>query len=232
MKITKVRVRKLTGTMETNGPFWEERLLRPIDIYPEYRRQGRQEGGEQVDDKHLRMVQYYVDIETDEGIVGRAGPVWPDAARMVLTQLTPIIMGKDPRAIELLWDQMHRLQVHGRQGDAMVALSAVDCALWDILALSLKAPAWRLLGGPTRDSIPAYVSMLGYAVEDLGKVRERAARYKEMGFTAQKWFIRHGPMSGHEGMRKNVDLIRTIRETVGEDYDIMIDCWQSLNLDY
>ena len=77
MKIAKIRFRKLTGTMETNGPFWEERLLRPIDIYPEYRRGGRTEGGEQVDDKHLRLVQYFLNIETDEGIVGRAGPVGP-----------------------------------------------------------------------------------------------------------------------------------------------------------
>ena len=110
MKIAKIRFRKLTGTMETNGPFWEERLLRPIDIYPEYRRGGRTEGGEQVDDKHLRLVQYFLNIETDEGIVGRAGPVGADAARLVLTQLAPIIVSKDPRAIELLWDQMHRLR--------------------------------------------------------------------------------------------------------------------------
>src|SRR5471030_2505853 len=92
MKIAKIRFRKLTGTMETNGPFWEERLLRPIDIYPEYRRGGRTEGGEQVDDKHLRLVQYFLDIETDEGIVGRAVPVAADAARLVLTQLAPIIV--------------------------------------------------------------------------------------------------------------------------------------------
>jgi L-rhamnonate dehydratase len=232
MKIAKIRFRKLTGTMETNGPFWEERLLRPIDIYPEYRRGGRTEGGEQVDDKHLRLVQYFLDIETDEGIVGRAGPVGADAARLVLTQLAPIIVSKDPRAIELLWDQMHRLQVHGRQGDAMIAISAVDCALWDILGLSLNAPAWRLLGGPTRTEIPAYVSMLGYVVEDLGKVRERAMRYKEIGFSAQKWFIRHGPASGHEGMKLNVGMVRTLRESLGDDYDIMIDCWQGLNFDY
>jgi L-alanine-DL-glutamate epimerase-like enolase superfamily enzyme len=52
----------------------------------------------------------------------------------VLTQLAPIIVSKDPRAIELLWDQMHRLQVHGRQGDAMIAISAVDCARGTSLA--------------------------------------------------------------------------------------------------
>jgi L-alanine-DL-glutamate epimerase-like enolase superfamily enzyme len=74
--------------------------------------------------------------------------------------------------------------------------------------------------------------MLGYVVEDLGKVRERAMRYKEMGFSAQKWFIRHGPASGHEGMKLNVGMVRTLRESLGDDYDIMIDCWQGLNFDY
>ena len=139
--------------METNGPFWEERLLRPIDIYPEYRRGGRTEGGEQVDDKHLRLVQYFLNIETDEGIVGRAGPVGADVARLVLTQLAPIIVSKDPRAIELLWDQMHRLQVHGRQGDAMIAISAVDCALWNDLGTPFD---WG------RDSVEATLTALAY----------------------------------------------------------------------
>ena len=36
MKITRFRVRKVTGTLSTDGPMWEERLVRPIDIYPEY----------------------------------------------------------------------------------------------------------------------------------------------------------------------------------------------------
>jgi L-rhamnonate dehydratase len=122
--------------------------------------------------------------------------------------------------------------VHGRQGHMMVAISAVDCALWDLRGLAFGQPVWRILGGPTREEVPAYASMLGFAVEDLGKVRERATAYKAMGYTAQKWFFRHGPMSGYEGLKKNVDLVRTVREAVGDDYDIMFDCWQSFNLDY
>jgi L-alanine-DL-glutamate epimerase-like enolase superfamily enzyme len=90
---------------------------------------------------------------------------------------------------------------------------------------------WRLLGGPTRTEIPTHVSV-GYVVEDLGKVRERAMRYKEIGFSVQKWFIRHGPASGHEGMKLDVGMVRTLRESLGDDYDIMIDCWQGLNFDY
>ncbi|MFO1071090.1 MAG: hypothetical protein U1E14_21450, partial [Geminicoccaceae bacterium] len=203
MKIASVRVRQVSGTMRTDGPFWEERLMRPIDIYPDYRKQPPVGwGGEQTGNDRFSLTQWFVEIRADDGTVGLAGPLWPDAARLVLTQLAPIVMGKDPLATELLWDQMHRLQVHGRQGDAMIALSAVDCALWDLKARALGQPLWRLLGGPTRDAVPAYASMLGYAVEDLGLVRERASAFKEQGYTAQKWFFRHGPMSGHEGMKK------------------------------
>lgn len=233
MRIARVRVRQVSGTMPTEGPFWEERLMRPIDIYPDYRKQPPIGwGGEQAGDHSFRLTQWFVQVETDDGVVGIAGPLWPDAARLVLTQLAPIVTGKDPLATELLWDQMHRLQVHGRQGDAMIALSALDCALWDLKGRALGQPVWRLLGGPTREEVPAYASMLGFAVEDLGLVRERAQAYQQEGYTAQKWFFRHGPMSGHEGMKKNVALVRTLRETLGDDYDIMLDCWQSLNFDY
>jgi L-rhamnonate dehydratase len=111
----------------------------------------------------------------------------------------------------------------------MLAISAIDCALWDLKGRWLGQPVYRLIGGPTRDSVPAYASMLGFAVLDFGRVRERAAEYKALGYPAQKWFFRHGPMSGHDGMRKNVELVRTLRETLGDDYDIMLDCWQSFD---
>ena len=232
MKITRFRLRKLMGVLTTDGPMWEDRLVRPIDIYPEYRRLGPWEGGTQVEPDRLALTQFFLEIHTDEGVTGTAGPLWPDVARLCKTQLEKIVVGKDPLATELLWDQMHRLQVHGRQGDPMVALSAVDVALWDIKGQVFGQPIWRLLGGPTQREIPAYASMLGFAVEDQGRVRDRALAYKESGYTAQKWFFRHGPMSGHDGLKRNVTLVRTLRETLGDDYDIMLDCWQSMNLDY
>lgn len=232
MKIQHVRVRRLTGTVTTDGPMWEDRLVRPIDIYPEYRKAGVWEGGTQIDENHLRITADFLEIESDDGVIGTAGPIWKECSYLILTQLAPVIAGKDPLAIELLWDQMHRLQVHGRQGHMMVAISAVDCALWDLKGNAFGQPVWRILGGPTRETVPAYASMLGFAVEDLGLVAERAQRYRALGHTAQKWFFRHGPMSGHEGLMKNVALVRTVREAVGDDCDLMFDCWQSFNLDY
>ena len=131
-------------------------------------------------------------------------------AFFVARRLRPVLLGRDPVAHEMLWDQMHRIMVHGRQGDAMLAISAVDCALWDLKGRWLNQPVYRLLGGPTRTEVPAYASMLGFTVLDPGRVRERALEYKEMGYTAQKWFFRHGPTSGPEGMRENVALVRTL----------------------
>ncbi|MDQ2802727.1 MAG: hypothetical protein M3Y41_08595 [Pseudomonadota bacterium] len=232
MKIAAVRLLRLSGTMRTAGRFWEERLVRPIDIYPEYRARDDFEGGEQAGADGFRVRQYFLRIETDEGPHGIAGPLPEMVAMHAARQLRPILMGQDPIAHEKLWDQMHRLMVHGRQGESMLAISAVDCALWDLKGRWVGQPVYRLLGGPTRDSVPAYASMLGFAVRDMGRVRERAQEYREKAYTAQKWFFRHGPMSGPEGLRQNVALVRTLRDALGEDCDLMLDCWQSFDPNY
>jgi L-rhamnonate dehydratase len=232
MRITRVRVRKLFGTMATEAPFWEQRPVRPIDIYPEYRDEMPAWGGEQVDARHFRLSACFLEIHTDEGVTGTAGPLPDPVAYIVSSQLVPILLGRDPIASEKLWDQMHRIMVHGRQGDAMLAISAVDCALWDLKGLWLGQPIARLIGGPTREEVPAYASMLGFEVDDPGPVRERAQQYRAMGYRAQKWFFRHGPASGAEGLRRNVELVRTLRDALGEDDDIMLDAWQSLTVDY
>ena len=52
---------------------------------------------------------------------------------------------------------------------------------------AMGQPVYRLIGGPTREEMPAYASMLGYATQDMGLVRERAQQFKDLGFTAQKW---------------------------------------------
>ena len=231
MRITELRLRRLSGVLPTQGALWEERLVRPIDIYPEYRDCNDFEGGVQTADG-FAIVTHFLEIHTDEGVIGLAGPIPETVAFIIAKHLRPLLIGQDAVAGERLWDQMHRFLVHGRQGDAMLAISAVDCALWDLRGKWLGQPVHRLLGGPTQSRIPAYASMLGFAVLDPGKVRARAQEFKDMGYRAQKWFFRHGPMSGPEGLAKNVELVRTLREAVGEDYDLMFDCWQAMDVGY
>ena len=231
MKITKLVIRNLSGHFESDGEFWEERLVRPIDIYPEYANE-KHENWSLQKNNNVSTNSIFVEIHTDENIYGTAGPIDSLQADVIEKSLSKILIDKDPLAIELLWDQMHRISVHGRQGITMMAISAIDCALWDLKGKFYKTPVYKILGGPTRKEVPAYASMLGFNVTDMGLVRERSQQFKEQGFTAQKWFFRYGPMSGHEGLKKNIEMVKTLRESLGEDYEIMLDCWQSMDYKY
>jgi L-rhamnonate dehydratase len=232
MKITNIRLRQLTGTMEVDGPFMEERLAMPLDVYEEFRVQGPPAAGTQVDDSHYQLNQIFVQIDTDEGVSGIAGPTQPGGTAFHVWQMRDFLIGRDPLATEFLWDIMHRKSVHGRQGEPMMAISLIDNALWDLKGKWFKQSVSTLIGGGGRGPMPAYASMLGYATQDLGLVKERALEMQSRGYKAQKWFFRHGPMSGPEGFKKNVAMVETIRETLGDDDDIMLDCWQSMDVNY
>ena len=233
-QITNVKIRHVFGTIETEGEFWEERLVMPLDVYEEFRvsQQRFSVVTDQSGVNHMEHDAYFIQIETDDGAIGIGGPVEETVAYLVQKQLTPLLLNRDPMAHEFLWDIMHRSQVHGRHGQAMMAISVVDCALWDLKGRVVNVPVYTLLGGPTRDKVPAYASMLGFNVLDLGLVRERAAWAKSLGYTAQKWFFRHGPMSGHEGLKANISMVETLRDELGEGYDIMLDCWQAMDVNY
>ena len=233
MKIEKIRLRHVFGTVETDGTFWEERLVMPLDVYPEFRETTeRADQSDQKTENTLAHDAYFVQVETDEGVIGIGGPMTRAIAFIIENELSHFLIGRDPLATEFIWDVLHRAMVHGRQGNTMIAISAIDNALWDLKGRYFNVPVYSIIGGPTRSEVPAYASMLGYDVLDMGLVTERAKQYQELGYTAQKWFFRHGPMSGAEGFKKNVELVETLRETLGENDDIMLDCWQSMDVNY
>ena len=230
MKIAAVRLFETQGVMEYRGTFWEERLVRPVDIYPEHKAEGAH-WLTPIDETHYRVQAHFCQIETDDGVCGLAGPIPADQAQIIAHQLAPLLLGHDPLAIERIWDRLYRYVVHGRKGVVMQAISAVDCALWDLKGKWAGVPVYRLLGGPTRETIPAYASALGYSL-DPERVRERAAEIVAQGYTATKWFFRHGPTDGRKGIAENLALVRNLRQAVGPDVDIMLDCWMSWDVPY
>ncbi len=230
MKIRAVRCTLYSGTIEDADVFWEERLIRPVDIYPQFGDEGvtslaRPESGS------YPVREIFLHIESDSGEIGTAGPISEDQAQVVLRVMAPLLIGNDALAIERLWDVLYRYCVHGRKGVEMMAISAVDCALWDLKGRHFGVPVHVLLGGPVRDSIPAYASALGYS-HDPDRVRERAAGFVSQGFGATKWFARYGPAAGKEGLEKNVALVRTLREAVGPRVEVMLDAWMSWDVPY
>jgi L-alanine-DL-glutamate epimerase-like enolase superfamily enzyme len=230
VKITDVRCRQVWGSLEHDGEFWEERLIQPIDVYPEYRARRRNEMRPTEEGK-LTIESIFVEIETEDGVTGLGGPVSLDVALIIHRQLRGIVLGENPLAVERLWDLMYRSQVHGRKGETMFAISAIDAALGDLKGRALGVPVHVLLGGPVRTEIPAYASALGYSLEP-EKAHRVARQMADDGYTATKWFPRKGPIDGKEGMRVNLELAETLRDAVGPDVDIMLDAWMSWNVPY
>jgi L-alanine-DL-glutamate epimerase-like enolase superfamily enzyme len=181
-----------------------------------------------------RVENIVVRIHTDEGICGLGNVmVGIGAVQSIIEQyLTPILLGADPFAVEFLWEVMFRSTLNfGRKGAAIEAISGVDIALWDIMGKATGQPVYNLLGGRTRDRIRTYVSVL-YATADLDHLAQEAASYKEQGFTAMKQRIGYGPADGPAGMRKNLELIRTVRDVVGPDVELAADAYMGWTVPY
>ena len=230
MRITDLRCLEVSGTMENPDVFWEERLVRPVDIYPQFRAAGP-EFLPRAGAGAYAMRSIFVLVDTDDGTPGIGGPITEEQAFIVRRMLRPLLVGADPLATEWCWDVMYRATVHGRKGIEMMTISAVDCALWDLKGRHFGVPVWQLLGGPTRDRIPAYASALGYSL-DPERVRETVGRLVAEGYTATKWFPRWGPADGREGFARNLELARGLRQAAGPDVDVMIDAWMSWDVHY
>jgi L-rhamnonate dehydratase len=174
-----------------------------------------------------------VEIFTDNGLVGIGNAALaPRVTKQVIDlYLKPLLIGADPWDTEFLWQHMYRkTMAFGRKGIGMVAISALDIALWDLLGKSAGQPVYRLLGGRTKPKIPVYASRL-YSMP-LDELAGEAARYKEQGFKAMKLRFGWGPVDGAAGMQRNLELVRTVRETVGDEIDIMADAYMGWDMDY
>jgi L-alanine-DL-glutamate epimerase-like enolase superfamily enzyme len=182
-------------------------------------------------DRPAELSSLYLRIDTDQGISGFYGPIDYEAAWPILDRYADFLIGQDALAGTIIWDKLERLDRHARHGHLKIAISAIDNALWDLRGKVYDAPVWQLLGGASRDRIPAYVSTLGTSLEPEA-VAATAAELKAAGFDGQKWFFADGPGDGPDGLTRNVDLARTVRETVGPDFPIMFDAFMGWDLGY
>jgi L-alanine-DL-glutamate epimerase-like enolase superfamily enzyme len=174
-----------------------------------------------------------VEIETDGGHIGigNAG-LSPDITKQIIdTKLTPLLIGENPLNTEYLFEKMYRSAVaYGRKGAVMAAISAVDIALWDIKGHAMQQPVFMLLGGRTKEVIETYYSRL--YTRNLDSLQKEAAHYKKEGFTGMKLRCGYPLTEGRAGMKKNVEMVRVVRETVGNDVDIMLEAYMGFNFAY
>jgi L-rhamnonate dehydratase len=229
LKIADLELIELQGSYQTEAGINGQQQVNPLDIYDALRPapyQDKPAGNKQVTTKAI-----YLRIRTTAGLDGLYGPIERDAAIVVREDLRPFLIGKDALAGEALWDEMYRSNRHSRAGFFLMAISAVDNALWDLRGRYYGVPVYRLLGGPTRDSVEVYASCLGFSLEPEA-VRTRCLSLKKEGYRNQKWFMGYGPGSGPEGMHRNVELVQTLRETLGDDTELMFDAYSGWDLGY
>ena len=173
------------------------------------------------------------EVETDDGIVGIGNAALaPQAVKTAIdAYLAPLIIGADPFDYAYIWEKMYRRShAWGRKGIGMIAISAIDIAIWDLMGKLAGKPVFKLLGGRTKEKIPVYYSKL-YAdsIENMQKEAETALRD---GYTAFKSRFGFGPKDGMAGMRENLKRVEAVREVIGYDNDLMLDCYMGWNLDY
>ena len=173
------------------------------------------------------------EIETDDGIVGIGNAALaPQIVKKTIDlYLKPLLINEDPFDYAYLWEKMYRRTLAwGRKGVGMTAISAVDIAIWDLIGKITKKPVFKLLGGRTKEKIPVYASKLySQPIKDL---QQEAEKYVKEGFTMFKMRFGWGPKDGISGMKKNLELVEAVREVVGYDTDLMLECYMGWNLDY
>jgi len=167
-------------------------------------------------------------VFTDEGIIGSAYTL---GGTVVLTAvndtLKPLVMGEDPFDTERLWDKMFRTSLTvGRKGAVIRALSTIDIAFWDIKGRALNQPLYKLLGAYT-DRVPVYSSGGYYRQgESFQQMADEMAGIVQRGFTGIK--IKVGALS----FKEEVERLKTLRRTVGDQVEIMVDAncaWNDLS---
>ena len=223
LKITSVRLvdvrprRPVPSYTPTPGSFSaaESEVASPMSIYPEYKPRRSL-----FNPDRGKLGGFTVEIGTDKGVKGY-GAGGMGGGHIVTGHLTKLLLGEDPFNVERIWDILWRSTMsYGRMGVTMNAISGVDLALWDLIGNALAMPVYKLLGGETKPRIPVYCT--GNDVE----------QHAEFGFKMLKLGMQHGPASGREGMRKNVELVKRTREALGPDGEIMLDCWMAWTESY
>jgi mannonate dehydratase len=124
-------------------------------------------------------------LETEDGHYGLGDATLNGrelaVAAYLAEHVVPVLIGRDARRIEDLWQLLYKGAYWRRGPVTMTAIAAVDTALWDIKGKALGAPVYQLLGGASREAVTVYGHASGETIED---AVEAVGRHVAGGFKA------------------------------------------------
>ena len=165
-------------------------------------------------DWRTSLGQILVAVDTDAGLTGHGvGGGGAAGVHVVRTVLRDLLLGRDPESISELWQAMYDATLpFGRKGLAVMALSGVDLALWDLRGQAERRPVVELLGGSVDRAIPVYHTAWGaIAPELIGQFRAFKLHVGE-----------------HQAAERAESVARAVaqaRAVVGPDCPLMLDAW-------
>lgn len=137
------------------------------------------------------------------------------AARLIFDKLAPVIVGQCVYDIPALWRAMNeQLRYIGRPGLGLMAIAAVDQALWDLKARLLDIPL-SALWGRARASVPIYGSG-GFVTYTAARLQRQLEGWLEQGLSAVK--IKIG-----DNLDEADSRVVLAREVIGPGVDLMVD---------
>jgi len=221
MKITEIRAMRLnvspnaSTTKPRRASWWQDaEVANPMSRYPQVKRH-----------RDLWLPKWesvWCKVTAEDGTWGIGSTSHGRAVAAVIDDhLAPQLLGEDCFATEKLADMMFRLtKPYGSTGLASYAVSAVDLALWDLRGKLLQKPVYQLLGGAQKERIFCYAT--GNDVD----------WYQELGFRGFKLACPYGPADGLDGIRKNEEFVAKTREQIGDECELMLDCWMAFDVEY
>jgi len=162
-----------------------------------------------------------VRIETEDGHVG-----WGEAhhgrapgaiAKLIDTTMRELVLNQDASDINGIWARVYKMQIstHGMGAAAVLALSGIDIALWDIRSQVDGQPLYRLLGGSSK-KIKAYAGGIALGWQEPDSLAREALEHVATGYRALK--LRVGDTA-----EKDIARVLAVRKAVGPEIDLLVD---------
>lgn len=177
-------------------------------------------------------------ITTDDGIVGWGESITQFleanyATKAIIEGMAERVVGRDPLENTAIWHSLRdKKWWYGYNGGiASYAVAAIDMALWDIKGKILDTSVLNLLGGSVHEKLPAIASCHGH-YEDIGAMVEEAQEWVAPGlFGVKVGFGKRGNARLGFEHNRDVEYMKRMREGLGPDKWIMIDCGWAIKWD-
>ena len=162
-----------------------------------------------------------VKVTTAGGLTGwgesHHGRAHTAVAKLIETTLKQLVLGMDAADVVGVWNRIYLKQLgsHGMGAGTCLAMSGIDCALWDIRGQAAGMPLYRILGG-SHKGIPAYAGGVSLGYQDPAKLVDEIKPQLELGYKAVKLRVGDTP-------KRDLERIHAVRKAFGDRIAVLTD---------